>query len=161
MGGWAETLEKVRGILEAIGDKVIHVGDIGCGNIAKLINNMISFGCSQITFEGMVLGAKSGIDVEILREVVSNSSGANNCVQNRVPDIFAGKFEPGFRVDLALKDIGLALGMAKEYAVPTPIGVAVEQQLLITKASGWGDKDSQAAIRPLEKLAGVEVRTHK
>jgi len=159
VGGKAEVLEKVRKILEAMGNVIVHVGDVGCGNIAKLINNMIAFGCSQITYEGMVLGAKAGIDVRTLREVLKNSSGTNDCVQNVLPSVFAGNFEPGFRINLALKDIGLALGMAKENAVPTPIGAAVEQRLLEAKASGLGEKSSHALILLLEKAVGIEVRT--
>jgi 2-hydroxy-3-oxopropionate reductase len=158
VGGKAEVLEKVRKILEAMGDTITRVGDVGCGNIAKLINNMIGLSCSQITYEGMVLGAKAGIDVRTLREVLKNSSGTNFCVQNILPNVFAGNFEPGFRINLALKDIGLALGMAKEYAVPTPICSVLEQQLLEVKASGWGDKGSQSLLLLLERLAGVQVR---
>jgi 3-hydroxyisobutyrate dehydrogenase len=62
VGGRIETLERARKILESIGDVIIHVGDVGCGNVAKLINNMIALGCSQVTAEGMVLGAKAGIN---------------------------------------------------------------------------------------------------
>ncbi len=158
VGGNAGTLKKVHHVLEAMGNPIIHVGDVGCGNIAKLINNMISFSCTEITFEGMVLGAKAGIDIRTLREVIKNSTGDNYCVQQRLPGVFAGDFEPGFRINLALKDIDLALGMAKQYAVPCPVGAAVEQQLLAAKASGLGDKGTQSLILPLEKLAGVEVR---
>ncbi|MFC1977262.1 NAD(P)-dependent oxidoreductase [Chloroflexota bacterium] len=158
VGGKIEILEKVRKILEAMGDVVIHVGDVGCGNIAKLINNMISFGCSEITYEGMVLGVKAGIDPGTLREVINNSSGNNNCAQNALPTVFAGNFEPGFRVNLAIKDIGLALGMAKDYTVPTPVGAAVEQRLLEARASGLGEKGAQSIVLLLERLAGIEVR---
>ncbi len=158
VGGDAEVLQKVHPILESFSKVIMRVGDVGCGNIAKLINNMIAFGCSQITAEGMVLGAKAGIDVRTLYEVIKNSSGRNSFLDHPLLQVFAGNFEPGFRVNLALKDIGLALEMAKEYAVPTPIGAAVEQQLLFTKASGLGEKGQQSIIIPLEKIAGVEVR---
>ena len=158
VGGKAEVLNKVRNILESMGDIIVHVGDVGCGNIAKLVNNMISFACNEITAEGMVLGAKAGIDVKVLREVIRNSTGSNFFVQNGVLQIFRGNFEPGFRINLAIKDIGLALGMAKECGIPTPIGAAVEQRLLEAKASGLGDKGTQSLILLLEKLAGVEVR---
>jgi 2-hydroxy-3-oxopropionate reductase len=100
----------VRKVLESIGDVIVHVGDVGCGNIAKLINNMISFGCANIAFEGMVLGAKAGIDIRTLREVIRNSTGSNYYVQTTLPIIFGGNFEPGFRVNLAIKDIGLGFG---------------------------------------------------
>jgi 3-hydroxyisobutyrate dehydrogenase-like beta-hydroxyacid dehydrogenase len=159
VGGKAEVLEKVRKILEAMGNVIVHVGDLGCGCIAKLINNMIFFTCAETTYEGMVLGAKAGIDVGILREVIKNSSGTNFTIQTTLPGVFAGDFEPGMRLDLALKDCGLALEMAKQYAVPTPIGAAVEQRLLEAKASGFGDKGTQSTILVLERLAGVKVRT--
>jgi len=121
----------VRKVLESI-------GDVGCGNIAKLIDNMISFGCGNIAFEGMVLGAKAGIDIRTLREVIRNSTGSNYHVQTTLPIIFGGNFEPGFRVNLAIKDIGLALEMAKECSVPTLIGAVVEQWLLEAKSIGFG-----------------------
>jgi 3-hydroxyisobutyrate dehydrogenase-like beta-hydroxyacid dehydrogenase len=145
VGGKIEVLEKVRNILDAIGDMIIHVGDVGCGNTAKLINNMIAFGCSQITFEGIVLGVKAGIDERLLREVIKNSSGANYGVQNSLPDIFAGYFEPSSHQHNSVKDIGLALAMAKEYSVPTPIGDAVAQQL--AKANGPFSPELLSAVR--------------
>ncbi len=150
VGGKIQVLEKVRKILEAVGDKIIHVGDVGCGNTAKLINNMIAFGCSQITFEGIVLGVKAGIDERTLREVLKNSSGANYGVQNGLPDIFAGYFEPGSHQYTSVKDIGLALAMAKEYSVPTPIGDAVEQQL--RKANGPFSQELLAAVQIYETV---------
>jgi 3-hydroxyisobutyrate dehydrogenase-like beta-hydroxyacid dehydrogenase len=159
VGGKAEVLEKVRKILEPMGDVIVHVGDVGCGNIAKLINNMISFGCAEITYEGMVLGAKAGIDIQTLREVIRNSTGTNYHIQTSLDNIFSGNFEPGFRINLAIKDIGLALGMAKEHSALTPIGAAVEQRLLEARASGFGDKGTQSLMLLLERLAGVEVRT--
>jgi len=150
VGGKIEVLEKVRNILDAIGDMIIHVGDVGCGDTAKLINNMIAFGCSQITFEGIVLGVKAGIDERLLREVIKNSSGANYGVQNGLPDIFAGYFEPSSHQHNSIKDIGLALAMAKGYSVPTPIGDAVEQQLL--KANGPFSPELLSAVRVYETV---------
>jgi 3-hydroxyisobutyrate dehydrogenase-like beta-hydroxyacid dehydrogenase len=147
----------VHKVLESISDVIVHVGDVSCANIAKLINNMISFGCAIIVFEGMVLGAKAGIDMRMLREIIRNSTGSNYHVQITLPIIFGGNFEPGFRVNLAIKDIGLALEMAKECSVPTLIGAVVEQRLLEAKASGLGDKGTQPLILPLERLAGVEM----
>jgi 3-hydroxyisobutyrate dehydrogenase-like beta-hydroxyacid dehydrogenase len=133
----------VRKVLESISDVIVHVGDVSCTNIV---------------FERMVLEAKAGIDMRMLREIIRNSTGSNYHVQITLPIIFGGNFEPGFRVNLAIKDIGLALEMAKECSVPTLIGAVVEQRLLEAKASGLGDKGTQSLILPLERLAGVEVR---
>ena len=65
VGGEAEILKKVQKVLESIGDVIVHVGDVGHINIAKLINNMISFGCANIVFEGMVLVAKADIEMRM------------------------------------------------------------------------------------------------
>jgi 3-hydroxyisobutyrate dehydrogenase-like beta-hydroxyacid dehydrogenase len=122
VGGDGQVLEKVREILDTIGDRIFHVGDIGCGSIAKVVNNMIAFTCNEITVEGFVLGTKAGIDARKLREVVMSSSGSNWSAEHTIPQIFQGDFEPGFRINLAIKDISLALALAKEYTVPTPLG---------------------------------------
>ena len=150
VGGKTESLEKVRKILEAIGDMIIHVGSVGCGDTAKLINNMIAFGCNQITFEGIVLGVKAGIDERKLRDVIKNSSGSNYCIQNDLPDIFGGYFEPGSHKSSSVKDVSLVLKIAKEYEVPTPICEAVEQQLL--KAKGPFSRDLFSAVQIYETV---------
>ncbi len=85
-----------------------------------------------------MLGAKAGIDIRKLREVTWNSTGSNYHVQTTLSIIFGGNFEPGFRVNLAIKEIGLALEMAKECSVPTLIGTVVEQRLLEAKSIGFG-----------------------
>lgn len=162
VGGDVDSLEKVRGILEAIGKKIFHVGDVGCGNIAKLVNNMISITCNAITAEGFVLGARAGIDCAKLREVITVSTGNNFTVQHYPESVFQGNFNPGFRISLASKDISLAISLGKEYGIPLPVGAAVEQRLIEAKAAGLGDKHIDSLILPLEKLAKVQVRTeHK
>ncbi len=74
---------------------------------------------------------------------------------------FQGNFEPGFKIGLAYKDIGLALDLGKEYSVPLPIGIAVKKDLEETMAAGLADKGVDAVILPLEKATGVKVRTLK
>ncbi len=162
VGGDIDSLEKVRGILEAIGKKIFHVGDVGCGNIAKLVNNMISITINAITAEGFVLGVKAGIDCAKLQEVITVSTGNNFTVQHYHESVFQGNFKPGFRTSLAAKDISLAISLGKEYSIPLPVGAAVEQRLIEAKAAGLGDKHIDSIILPLEELAKVQVRTeHK
>lgn len=161
VGGDVHALETVRGILEAIGSKIFHVGDVGCGNIAKLVNNMISITCNAITAEGFVLGAKAGIDCTKLHEVIKVSTGNNFTVQHYPESVFRGNFNPGFRISLASKDISLAIALGKEYGIPLPVGAAVEQRLIEAKAAGLGDKHIDSLILPLEELAKVQVRTER
>lgn len=159
VGGDVASLEKARKVLEAMGKRIFHVGEAGCGNVAKLINNMISLTCGAINAEGFVLGVKAGIDPHVLWEIICASTGYNWRLHEYPESVFRGNFEPGFRLSLGCKDIGLAMELGREYAVPLRIGAAVEQNMIEAKAAGLGDKHTDAVILPLEKLAGVEVRS--
>ncbi|MFC1933133.1 NAD(P)-dependent oxidoreductase [Chloroflexota bacterium] len=159
VGGAEHSLEKVREVLEAIGSTIFHVGDIGCGNIVKLVNNMISISASAITAEGFVLGVKAGIDARKLQEVIRLSTGNNHAVQNYPKTVFRGNFEPGFRIALASKDISLALSLSREYGLPLPVAAAAEQRLLDAKTADLADKHIDALILRLEELARVQVRS--
>lgn len=158
VGGTDQALEKARKILETMGDKIFHVGDVGCGNIAKLVNNLISITCSAITAEGFVLGVKAGIDPVKLQEVIKVSTGDNYTVQQYSNTAFKGNFKPGFKLSLALKDLGLALSLGKENGLPLPVGSTVELRLMEAKARGMGDEHIDSTILMLEELAGVQVR---
>lgn len=160
VGGNAQCLERVRKVLEVIGNKIFHMGDVGCGNITKLVNNLLSTTCTAINAEGFVLGAKAGIDVSKLWEVIRVSPGNNWVLEHLYPQtVFRGNFDPGFRLSLACKDIGLALALGKEYDVPMPVGAAVEQTLLEAKAAGLGDRGIHSIVLRLEELAGAQVRS--
>ena len=158
VGGDENTLEKVRPILEPIGKNIFHLGDIGCGNVAKLVNNMISSACNAATAECFVLGVKAGIDTKKLYDVLMSSSARSYQLERNYPRVLRGDFSPTFRVNLTLKDVGLALALGKEYSVPMPVSTTVEQRFVEAKAAGYGDNSSQSVILPLEKLTGVQVR---
>jgi 2-hydroxymethylglutarate dehydrogenase len=159
VGGDPAALEKIRGVLLAMGQKIFPVGDAGCGNVAKLVNNMISLACNSASAEGFVLGVKAGIDPKILWEIITVSTGDNWCMRQYPNTTFRGNFEPGFRVGLASKDIGLALDLAKEHGVPAPLGLASQQDLRDTMAAGYTNKGVDAVILLRETAAGVKVRT--
>lgn len=160
VGGNESCLQKVREILKTMGTSIFHVGDIGCGNVVKLVNNIIATTCHLITAESMVLGVKAGVNAEKLREVIVASTGNNWWLEHLYPrTVMQGDFEPGFRIALAIKDIGLALDLGRELGVPQPIAAVTEQRFLEAKAAGLGDKGTQALILRLEELAGVQVRS--
>lgn len=158
VGGDAAALKKVHKLLEVLGNHIFHVGDVGCGSIAKLINNMISLTCGTIIAEGFVLGVKAGINPQLLWEMVNVGTGNNWRLQQYPKTVFRGDFEPGFALNLGRKDIGLAVELGKEYGVPLRVAAAVEQSFIEAKAAGFGNKTTDGVILPLEKLAGVQVR---
>ena len=159
VGGDPAGLEKVRPVLESMGQKVFHVGDAGCGNIAKLVYYLIALACGSICAEGFVLGVKAGIDPKVLYEIISVSTGNNWSLLQYPNTVFKGNFEPGFKVSLAYKDIGLALTLGKEVGVPLPVGEAVKKDLEAAIEAGLASKGVDAVILNLEKTAGTLVRT--
>ena len=158
VGGDPYSLAKIRAVLETMGKKIFPVGDAGCGNVAKLVNNLISLACNSISAEGVALGVKAGINPQVLWDIITVSTGNNWCLRQYPNTTFKGNFEPGFRIDLAYKDIGLALDLGEEYGVPLPVGVAVQQELKDTIEAGYADKGVDAVILPLEKITGVAAR---
>jgi 2-hydroxy-3-oxopropionate reductase len=158
VGGKAEVLEKVRSILLSMGKNVFHVGDSGCGDIAKLVNNMLAFSCLQVDAEAIILGVKAGIDPSTLINIIKTSTGFNSSLELYNMSVPKGNFEPGFRLALAAKDIRLALDLGKNFGVPLPIGTAVAKKIFEAEASGLGEKGNQAIVVPLEKTNGVQVR---
>ena len=161
VGGDSDGLKKVRKVLEAMGKNIYHVGEVGCGNVAKLVNNLIALACNSITAEGFVLGTKAGINPEVLYEIIKVSTGNSWTLQQYPNTVFQGNFEPGFKVSLAYKDIGLALALGDNYGVPLPVGKAVKQDLEEAMAAGLSDKGVDSVILTLEKATGVQVRTSK
>ncbi len=158
VGGDPKATRKIEGILKAMGQNIFPVGEAGCGNVAKLVNNLISLACNSISAAGFVLGVKGGLQPQVLWDIVSRSTGDNWCLEQYPETTFRGRFEPGFKITLAYKDIGLALDLGEEYAVPLPVGQAVRQDLEAAIAAGLGDKGVDAVILPLEAATGVKVR---
>lgn len=158
VGGDSAVLEKVMKLLETMGKRIFRVGDVGSGNVAKLVNNLIAIGCSSINMEGMVLGVKAGLDPQVLWDIVTTSTGNNWSLQQYPNSIFQGNFAPMYSLNLALKDIGLAVDMGKQYGVPLQSGAIVEQKLIEAKAAGLGEKSVDSFITLLEEVSGVKVR---
>jgi 3-hydroxyisobutyrate dehydrogenase-like beta-hydroxyacid dehydrogenase len=159
VGGDKTAAGKVEGVFRAMGTRIYHAGEVGSGTIAKLVNNVISLTSNAIMAEAFVLGVKAGVDPEILWQVASTGT-ANNWDLQRYPQlVLKGNFEPGFRLSLGCKDVGLAVQLGRECGVPLPVAAAVEQSFLRAQTAGLGDKSVYAIIQNLEQLVGVEVRS--
>ena len=157
VGGDAAILERARPVLEPMANKIFHLGEVGCGNVAKLVNNMIGLTCNSVCAEGFVLGVKAGIDPQVLYDLLTVSTANNWSLQQYPSTVFKGNFSPGFKVALAHKDINLALGLGEEYGVPLPVAEAVKADLAETIEAGLGEQGVDAVILPLEEAARVQV----
>jgi 3-hydroxyisobutyrate dehydrogenase len=158
VGGDEAVLKRARPVLEAMGERIYHLGPVGSGAVAKLVNNMMAAINTTAAAEGMVLGVKAGLDPELLFEVVGNGSGASRMFSAMVPEVLRRNFEPGFMVDLMHKDASLAVELGKSLDVELRAGSLAVDLLQATRDAGHGRKSMFAEILPLEESAGVEVR---
>lgn len=158
VGGDQAVFEAQLPLLKSFSKEVIHVGPIGMGSVAKLCNNMLSFCNAAAASEALMLGAMAGIDVHKLYDVICNASGNSDSFRNLGKKAFARNFKPGFALDLAHKDLRLALQMADEVGLPGMIAPQVMNLMRIARINGWGVDDSGSVLRVYETLVGKEVR---
>jgi 3-hydroxyisobutyrate dehydrogenase len=158
-GGGKEAFDRVLPVLEAMGRNVYHVGPSGSGEVIKLANNMLVGIIAAGTAEALVMGAKSGVDVATMTEVIGASAGASWQLANQFPlRAFNGTFEPGFMTDLLVKDLGLALDLGAEQHTPMFLTALARQLYGEAQAAGHGRDDYTSVLRVLESVAGTEVR---
>jgi 3-hydroxyisobutyrate dehydrogenase-like beta-hydroxyacid dehydrogenase len=159
VGGDEQVFEQNLPLLKSFSGEVIHVGAIGFGSTAKLINNMLAFCNSAAAAEALMIGKRSGIDLTKLDAVIRNASGMSAGYANLAPKVLAGDFTPSFALDLAHKDLRLALEMADELGVPGLIAPQVMSLMRMARGMGLGASDSASIMRVYETLLGEAVRT--
>ena len=158
VGGERDAFERAKPVLEVLGASVHHAGPSGAGNIVKLVNNVMSMGNMLVAAEVFVLGVKAGMDPTTLFEILRTSAGRSYHFERRLPNILARNFAPGFTVDLARKDLGLAVDMARSHDVPVPATSLLHQLYNASSALGDGPNDFAAIVKLFESWARTEVR---
>jgi 3-hydroxyisobutyrate dehydrogenase len=156
VGGREEVFQKCLPVFQALGKAITYMGPSGMGQMTKLCNQIICVLNIQACCEGLMLGAKAGLDVEKLLSVVQAGSAGSWMLNHLAPKMLARDFEPGFKVKLQQKDLRLALSAAEELKVPLPGTSLVQQLFRAVEAAGMGEKGTQALILALEKLAGYQ-----
>lgn len=161
LGGDADVIARVRPILETMADTITHCGALGNGVAMKLVNNFLSFGIVATVSEAIAFGMKAGLPLETILEV-SGGTGTNNFMMHQYlpKKAFADDFALGFKTTLARKDCRLALTLAREGGVETPIGQAVYAQLG-EAAQRHPNEDFCALVRVREEQAGIKIRLRK
>lgn len=160
VGGDKDTFEKCRPILSTMGKDVDYVGEIGAGEVVKLINNLIlSINVCALS-EALVLGVKAGVKPDVLFKALSQGSADSFALQNHFKKfVYKGKFEKDvFPVEYIMKDINLAMKTAESVHVPQYFGALALQAYETAMAAGYGDRYYPVVVKTLENLTGVEVR---
>ena len=154
--------EQVKPVLDIFADTVVHVGELGTGTVIKLAHNLVRRGIGLAVGEGLVLGAKAGVDPELLWDCMRWGLDVQlHQLAKTFPDtIFRGDFEApaSFNIALSRKDVGLAMELARQYSVPMPIAALVEQIMVQAVGRGWSDQSTASLFRLQEEAAGIEVR---
>jgi 2-hydroxy-3-oxopropionate reductase len=152
-GGDEADFERARPVLEAVGRTIVHVGGPGAGQVVKACNQIVVALTIEAVSEALTLGAKAGVEPEKILDVLGGGLAANRVMETRRRNFLEHDFAPGFRIDLHHKDLGIALGTAREYGVALPGTAAVDQMLQALRANGRGDRDHSALLTHLEDLA--------
>jgi 3-hydroxyisobutyrate dehydrogenase len=159
VGGDEAVFNRMKPALDAIGSHVVYCGAIGNGSVCKICNNLLSMGTGVLLSEALTLGVKAGVDLAVLADVISNSSGGCRRLTEKLPRyLFKGNFEPGFATALAAKDVRLATDLGREYGIPMDLSNLVDQRHVEAMHRGWGPEDSDAVSRLQEEKAGVQLR---
>jgi 3-hydroxyisobutyrate dehydrogenase len=161
VGGDPAAFERVRALLELIGDKVSYLGGSGSGSVAKLVHNMISITSRVAVAEGLTLGVKAGINPEVLRQAVEDGSfGQGNLLRRRIPDVVFKRdwADAGSTLDTAAKDMRLALELGGALEVPLQLASLAAREMELAAEAGWGALDPAASMMVQERRAGVELR---
>ena len=160
VGAPDDLLASRRPVLDVLGDKVFHVGtEPGLGQAMKLVNNLISAAAMVATAEGMVLGAKAGLDPQTMIEVLNASTGRNSHTEDKFPRyVLPRSFDFGFSIGLLHKDVRLALQMADALGVPALVTGTASQVWNVALAEGGPDKDMTTLVTHLERWTGTEIK---
>jgi 2-hydroxy-3-oxopropionate reductase len=157
VGGDAEDFHRAMPLFEAMGKTIVHVGGAGAGQIVKACNQVVVAINYAAVSEALVLGAKAGVDPDKIVQVLSGGLAASRVLELKGPTMVAHQFEPGFRVDLHRKDLGIARSTAAENSAPIPVTAVVSQLFEAAAAAGKGDRDHSALVTVYEDLARFNI----
>ena len=156
VGGEPADIERVRPLLIAMGEQVTVCGPLGSGATMKLVNNYISAVVNLATAEGVAMGQKAGLDLAVMAEVLSHTPAGRGHITTTWPEkALKDDPSPAFMLDLATKDLGLAVDLAADLQVPLATGAVSRQLYQVAQARGHGRDDWTTGIfRTLKALGG-------
>ena len=153
----AEMRNKYKQILTQMGSSVTRCGELGAGNTTKLANQIIVACNIQAVSESFILAKKAGVDPERVFEAIKGGLAGSTVMNAKVPMMIEDNVEPGFRVDLHIKDLNNALECAHSVGAPVPMTAQVQEIMQYLHNNGDGSSDHSAIIHYYEKLADTKL----
>ena len=158
VGGDAALFALHRPALEAMGNRIFHMGPLGSAAVIKVITNMLAFIHLVADGEALMLAKRGGLDLKTAWEAIAASSGTSFVHETEGQLILNGSYDIAFTMDLALKDLGFATGFGREFGVPLDLASMTQQTFLKGRAAYGGAAQSTQIVRLLEDVLGTDLR---
>ena len=158
VGGDKKVFDQVYDLLMVMGGSAVHCGDIGAGNTTKLANQVIVALNIAAVSEAFMLSTKAGVDPVRVFDAIKGGLAGSTVMNAKIPMITAGNFNPGFKIDLHIKDLNNALETGHGVGAPLPMTALAMEMLQTLRADGCGQQDHSAIAKYYEKITGVEIR---
>ena len=154
VGGEEADFKEARPILEAVGSTIVYVGPAGSGQTVKAANQLIVAGTIELVAEAIVFLEAYGVDTEAAIAVLAGGLAGNRILDRKGASMLARQFEPGFRIDLHHKDMGIVTDAARAKGVAIPLGALTAQLVGALRAQGDGGLDHSALLKGVERMSG-------
>jgi 2-hydroxy-3-oxopropionate reductase len=155
VGGDEGVFNEVKPILEQMGKSVVRVGGIGAGGFTKLSNQIIVAAALEAMSEALVLAKKAGVDMTLVYEAIKGGMAGGRTLDMKAPKLVQRNFEPGFKIDLHLKDLKNALQAGRSLGVALPATGLIHELFSACSAQGKGQDDHSVIFTLIEQLAGM------
>jgi 3-hydroxyisobutyrate dehydrogenase-like beta-hydroxyacid dehydrogenase len=156
-GGSEADVARARQFFDAMGEKILHVGELGQGQTVKVISNTVGATNCATLAQALVVGKATGVDLASLVEVLGASSGASYMVTLKAGPMLEHDYAPLFRLEHMLKDVGICLSESEAAGAPFPAAALARELYAAALGRGLADEDFCAVLEAAEGLAGVRI----
>ena len=157
VGGEAADFEAALPVFQAMGKTITHLGPLGAGGFTKLANQVIVAVNLTALGEALTLAKKAGLDRALTLKALGGGLAGSRCLDQKTPNYVSGTYNPGFKIDLHFKDLGLIMESSRALGVPLPCTALVQELFNALRVKGRGGLDHSGVITLLEELAGLPV----
>jgi 2-hydroxy-3-oxopropionate reductase len=157
VGGDPAVFDAVLPIFQAMGKTITRLGPLGAGGFTKLANQIIVAVNLTALAEALTLAKKAGLDRNVTLTALGGGLAGSKCLDQKKPNYLANTYNPGFKIDLHYKDLGLIMDAARSLGVPLPATAVVQELFSALRVKGRGGLDHSGVITLLEELAGVSA----
>jgi len=160
VGGDPAVVTRCRPLLALIGHQIFETGPLGSGHALKALNNLVSAAGLVAAAEALLIGRRFGLDPQRMIDVFNASSARNNSTENKFAQhVFSRSFASGFALDLMVKDLGIALDLARDTDTPAPLSAACRSLWASAQGALDAGADHTAIVQWMEMVAGTRLGT--